>query len=168
MDYQKKLVVFYSWGENTKAVAEHIQRKTDADILELKVIDEYPSDYQECIKRVRQEGRSYAVELKNEMPNLTKYKTIFVGSPCWWGTIASAMRTFLTTYDFTGKTIAPFMTHGTSGLCIQEIKSLCAGANIMEGLSIFNEYQVSTVKNDLKNMKNYEIQTDKWLKRIGF
>ena len=32
-----KLVVFYSWGDNTKAVAEYISEKTGADIFELKV-----------------------------------------------------------------------------------------------------------------------------------
>ncbi|MDO4554092.1 MAG: flavodoxin [Lachnospiraceae bacterium] len=167
MENKKNLVVFYSWGENTKAVAEYIAKKTDADIVELKVKDEYPMDYQECIRRVRSEGRTYEAELRNEMPDLTNYQTIFVGSPCWWGTIASAMRTFLKENEFKGKTVAPFMTHGTSGLCIQELKSLCSGADITEGLSIFNEYQVSTTKNDVKNMGNYEVQTDKWLKRIG-
>lgn len=40
-----KLVVFYSWGDNTKAVAEYISEKTGADILELKVRNEYPSEY---------------------------------------------------------------------------------------------------------------------------
>ena len=34
-----RLVVFYSWGDNTKAVAKYISEITGADILELKVRD---------------------------------------------------------------------------------------------------------------------------------
>lgn len=29
----KKLVVYYSWGNNTKAVAEYISQRLDADLL---------------------------------------------------------------------------------------------------------------------------------------
>ena len=42
------------------------------------------------------------------------YDVIFVGSPNWWGTIAPPVMTFLTSADFSGKTIAPFVTHGAA------------------------------------------------------
>ena len=32
--------------------------------------------------------------------------------PTWWYTMAPAVLTFLTTNDFTGKTVIPFMTNG--------------------------------------------------------
>ena len=49
--------------------------------------------------------------LKSKPENLGKYDIIFVGSPCWWYTIAPPVATFLSSYDLSGKTIAPFMTH---------------------------------------------------------
>lgn len=52
-----RLVVFYSWGDNTKAVAEYISEITGADILELKVRDEYPSEYNACVTKVGRDGK---------------------------------------------------------------------------------------------------------------
>lgn len=62
-------------------------------------------------------------------------KIIFIGSPCWWGTIASPVRTFLMTYNFNGKTIIPFITHGGSemGKTVEEIKAICPKATLKNG-----------------------------------
>ncbi|MFQ8807325.1 MAG: flavodoxin [Alistipes indistinctus] len=52
---------------------------------------------------------------------------MFVGSPCWWYTIAPPVATFLSSYDLSGKTIAPFMTHEGSrmGHSEADIKTVC-------------------------------------------
>lgn len=44
--------------------------------------------------------------------NLADYDVIAIGTPTWWYTMAPAVLTFLTTNDFTGKTVIPFMTNG--------------------------------------------------------
>ena len=36
---------------------------------------------------------------------VAEYDTIYLGSPVWWYTFASPIRTFLTVHDFAGKTI---------------------------------------------------------------
>ena len=41
----KKLVVYYSIGGNTRAVAERIARTLHADIVEIRTVKEYPDDY---------------------------------------------------------------------------------------------------------------------------
>ena len=100
---EKKLVVFYSWGNNTKAVAEYIAEQTGADMLELKVKEEYPANYNECVTKVGALGKKNEPELETVIPNLSDYSEIFIGSPCWWGTIANPVRTFLHQNDLSGK-----------------------------------------------------------------
>ena len=41
---------------------------------------------------------------------------IFLGYPIWWGQAPKIMYTFLEGYDFSGKTIVPFCTSGSSGI----------------------------------------------------
>lgn len=163
----KKLVAFYSWGSNTKVVAEYIAEKTGADLLELKVRDEYPSDYDVCVSKVGHDGRNYEPELSVAIPDLSTYQTVFAGSPCWWGSIANPLRTFLHQNDFTEKSVIPFMTHGTSGLHMQDVKNLCSGAQILKGLGIFNKYQVMTKVNTPKNMGVWQKDVDQWLSGLG-
>lgn len=163
----KQLVVFYSWSGNTKAVAEYIREQTGADLLELQVKkDEYPKYYHQCVSRVAKYGRTYEPVLVNNVPDLTVYDTIFIGSPCWWGSIANPLRTFLHENDLSGKILAPFMTHGTSGLHIQEIKRICPDSRIVTGLGIYNDYQVTKRENKVSNMGDYRSQVDFWLKEI--
>ena len=162
------LIVFYSWGGNTKAVAEYLRSKTGADILELQVKKTYPRDYRACVNQVGKEGKAYEPELINTIPDLSVYDRIFVGSPCWWGTIANPVRTFLHQNDFAGKIIIPFMTHGTSGLHVADIEKLCPDSKIADGLGIYNCYQVSTTTDTPENMGNFMQHVDEWLKKINF
>lgn len=62
--------------------------------------------------------------------NIDDYDTIFIGYPTWWYTMAPAVLSFLKSYDWTGKTIIPFQTHGGwPGHVIEDIKSICKGAD---------------------------------------
>ena len=164
----KTLVAYYSWGGNTKAVAEYIAEKLEADLLELIPEETYPSDYNACVSQVGRDGRGYEPALSTQIPDLSAYDVIFAGSPCWWGTIANPLRSFLHQNDFSGKTVVPFMTHGTSGLNVQDVAALCPGANVQKGHGFFNRYQVITKKNTPDNMGNYRKDIDKWLNKIGF
>ncbi len=164
----KKLVVYYSWGNNTKAAAEYLQQKLGADILQVQPKKPYPPDYNACVREVGRAGKEFEPELIDNIPDLSEYDVFFIGSPCWWGTIANPVRTFLHQNDFAGKTIVPFMTHGTSGLHVGDIKILCPEARVHDGLGIFNSYQVSTKKNTPDNMGDYRSDIDRWLVRIGF
>ena len=47
---------------------------------------------------------------------MAQYDVVFVGFPIWWGREPSAVDTFLTAYDFSGKKIIPFCTSGGSGV----------------------------------------------------
>lgn len=58
--------------------------------------------------------------------------------PNWWGTMPQAMFTFLEEYDFSGKTIIPFCTHGGSALGSSEsdIARLVPDATLPDGLAV--------------------------------
>lgn len=167
MEGKKMLVAYYSWEGNTKAVAEYIAQKTGADIYEIKTSQVYPSDWNECVRTVGKLGKNHEPELIGQMPDVGQYDAVFIGTPCWWGTIANPMRTFLHRVDLTGKTVTPFMTHGTSGRKLQEIPKLCPNSTVLDGLGIYNRYQVETKENSVSNLGDYKAQVDKWLKSIG-
>jgi len=58
------------------------------------------------------------------------------------------------------------MTNGTSGKRLQDVKSLCAGATVLDGLSIYNRYQVETRVNTPDNMGNWEVTVERWLNNV--
>ena len=166
MKGKKILVAYYSWGGNTKAVGDYIAQKTGADVYQIKPLKAYPTDYEACVSEVNRHGSTYEPELKSTQTNVGDYDIIFVGTPCWWGTIANPLRTFLRRNSFEGKTVIPFMTNGTSGKRLQEVKKLCTGAAVLDGLSIYNRYQVETKVNTPDNMGDWKTEVDEWLGTI--
>ena len=64
---------------------------------------------------------------------------IFLGYPNWNADLPMPLYTFLEQYDFSGKTIIPFTTHGGSGFSrtVQTISEMQPGATVVsDGLSI--------------------------------
>jgi Flavodoxins len=156
----KILVAYFSHTGNTRTIANQIHDQAGGDVFEIVPVNPYPSDYNAVVNQARKELDSdYRPELKTKAENMEAYDVIFVGSPCWWGTIAPPVKTFLSQYDFSGKTIIPFDTHEGSGLgnCAQDIKKLCPNANVvMDGLAVRGS--------DVNNAKN---TVSDWLKKVG-
>ena len=48
--------------------------------------------------------------------DLTGYKTVYLGYPIWWGKEPRILCTFVESHDFTGMTVIPFCTSGSSGI----------------------------------------------------
>ncbi len=138
-DAKKMLVVYFSHSGNTRAVAEQIARTTGADLFEIVPQKAYPTEYRAVVDQAKQEvNAGHRPALKNDLPEAEKYDVIFVGSPCWWYTIAPPVATFLASHDFTGKTLVPFMTHEGSrmGHSEEDIRRLCPGAKVLDGVPI--------------------------------
>ena len=135
----KILVVYYSWSGNTRAVAQQIQSLTEADIFEIKTVKPYPEDYNECVKQAKKEiNEGYQPAIIGKVENLSQYDVIFVGSPNWWSTIAPPVATFLTSYNFAGKTVIPFCTHGggRQANLFRDIAKLCPDATLKKGFVV--------------------------------
>lgn len=65
--------------------------------------------------------------------DVSKYDVIFVGTPAWWHDMAPAVKTFLSSNNFNGKTVIPFITHGGGGkYAIKEnIETMAVGAKVL-------------------------------------
>lgn len=113
----KTLVAYYSRSGNTSAVAEIIKTATGADTFEIKTSDpnHYPTEYRATTEMAQNENNSGSFPAIAATPDMTEYDTVFVGTPCWWGTVAGPVHTFLAEVDLSGKTVIPFNTHEGSG-----------------------------------------------------
>ena len=117
----KLLVAYFSCTGNTKAVAEKIAELTGADLYEIVLETPYTAedlDYHndECRANQEMNDESARPAIGSEAIDLSSYETIFIGYPIWWGTMPKIINTFLDDYDFSGKTILPFCTSGSSGI----------------------------------------------------
>lgn len=156
----KTLIVYFSWGGNTRVASENTKRLTGADIFEITVKNPYPTDYRQCANQAREEQRTdFLPELNGNVNNLSQYDTIIVAFPNWWGTYPQAVKKFLIdNRDISSKKIALLCTHGGSrlGRSVNDLKALYPNANILEGLAISG----SSVRNSENDIRN-------WLKKIG-
>ena len=135
------LVVYFSWSGNAKALAGQIAEATGSNILEVRTVTPYPNNYDDCIKVARQELDNNirpAITLSGNTANIDQSNTIILCYPNWWGTLPMALFTFLESYNFSGKTIYPLVTHGGSrfGKSLDDLKTLCPRAVIGEGLEV--------------------------------
>lgn len=156
----KALVLYFSQSGNTEKVANFIHDEVGGDIIKLETTKAYPSDYNELVNYAQDEQRQNArPELKTKIDNIDEYDTIFLGYPNWWADMPMPLYTFLDEYDLSGKTIAPFITHGGSGLSgtPNKIKQEEPNATVTEGLAVSGS-SASSSKSTVQN----------WLSKIGF
>lgn len=135
----KTLIVYFSWGGNTRTAANMIKNLTQADMFEIKTVEPYPSSYNDTVNQARKEQNDdFLPKLSANINNLANYDTIILCYPNWWGTIPQAVKQLLLTHDFSGKKIAPLCTHGGGGIgrSVTDIKKLCANSTILDSLSI--------------------------------
>ena len=150
----KILVLYFSQSGNTEAVANIIHNEVGGDIVKLETTQTYPSNYNELVDYAQKEQRQNArPELKTKINNIDQYDTIFLGYPNWWADMPMPLYTFLDEYDLSGKTIAPFITHGGSGLSgtPNKIKKEEPNAIVTEGLAVSG----SSAKNSQSAVKNW-------------
>ncbi len=138
---------------NTEIIAEFIQKAVGGDLFEIDTVKEYPIDYTECTIVAKEElKQKLRPELKNYIASIDEYDTIYLGYPCWWGTMPMACYTFLEHYDFSGKVIRPFTTHEGSGLggSVSQIKKTCPTASVLTGLAIHGA-EAATAEKQVSN-----------------
>ena len=147
---------------NTEIVAEMIADAIGADTFKIESTEEYPTTYDGLLDISRKEEDD-PPEIADTVDNMDDYDTIFLGYPIWWGDTPTIIKVFLQSYDFSGKTIIPFCTHGGSGLAGTDrtISGLCPDSTIGEGLAI----RGSTAQNDRDSAKE---SVTKWLSDNGY
>lgn len=139
MNSKKSLVAYFSHSGNTRTAAEKIAGLTNSDLFEIKPIKRYPNNYNETVAIAKKEVNGNArPKISDSVKDMDLYDVIYLGYPNWWSTMPMAVFTFLEGYDFIGKKIYPFCTHGGSrmGRSEKDIKDLCPNAVIGKGLPI--------------------------------
>ena len=134
----KILVAYYSFGGNTKAIAEKVARSLRADVIEIKTVKDYPDDYDVLLSLAEKEVASgYIPALQPVAIDWDKYDAILLGTPVWWSSFAPAMKKFLTSYQWKGRAVYPFVTHGgTVGHVVGDFKKGLRGAQVGPTLSV--------------------------------
>lgn len=159
----KKSVVIID-GEvlgNTQYVAQLIQKHTNADIFRIEPENPYPMNHAAIEQIATREKQNYELpKIAKQIENFDSYTTFFVGYPNWYGDMPRILYSFFTDYDFSGKTIIPFVTSGSSGFAnsINEIKHIQTDAKVIEnGLSLKRDVVATS-----------EPTIEEWLKSLGF
>nr|MCR5331033.1 flavodoxin [Lachnospiraceae bacterium] len=98
----------------------------------------YPSSYADTVsvagKELREDARPAVEDI-----DISGYDRIILVYPIWWGTVPMPVATFLENNDFTGKTLYLLASQGSAGFgsSTKDIKKMAAGADVIEGLSIY-------------------------------
>jgi len=153
------LSAYFSHSGNTRVIAHQIHEIAGGGIYEIESTDPYPADYDAVVEKAKMElSKEYRPPLKTKVNDMDSYDVVFVGYPIWWGTIPMPVATFLSEYDFSGKTLAPFCTHEGSALgrSVADIKKLCPQSTLVEGLPVRGS--------DVKTARN---KVSAWLRGLG-
>ncbi len=164
-EHSNILIAYFTWAENTHVdepekvnvdastsasvlapgnaakLANWIQQEVGGDLFSIVVTEPYSSDYDECLDRAADEKAANArPELVYHVDNMEDYDIVFLGFPNWWYTVPIAIHSFLEEDDFSGKTVVPYVTHGTGGLA-STIKDITAAlpdsVTILEPIGVY-------------------------------
>ncbi|MFP3041761.1 NAD(P)H-dependent oxidoreductase [Treponema primitia] len=152
----KILVAYFSWGGTTRSLAEQIHGKTGGDLFEIKTVTAYSSNYNTVLDQAQNEKRQNSrPPLATHVENIAQYDIVFIGFPNWWADMPMAVYSFLEEYDFSGKRIVPFCTHGGSGFSgtIRTLRNKLTNSTLLEGFDVSGKASQSNV--------------DRWLRKIG-
>lgn len=137
---QKILVAYFSATGTTEGVAEQIAEGLSCNLYEITPQDPYTDadlNYSDTNSRTTSEmnDENARPAISGSVSDMAQYDVVFLGYPIWWGEAPRIISTFLESYDFTGKTIVPFCTSGSSGISssVSSLKPLASGATWLEG-----------------------------------
>ena len=156
----KSIVIFYSFGGNTRRIAEKIQNAIGADLAEIQTVTPYTGSYNDVVDQGQREvNKGYCPKIQPMDVDLAQYDTIILGTPVWWYTFAPAMHTFLKNTDLSGKTIYAFATNGGwIGHTFEDFAKACPDASVKAGLNVrFNEADQITS----------DAEVEQWIGRIS-
>ncbi len=133
------LVAFFSWSGNTRAIAGQVASSVGTDAIELELVSPYSSDYSMVLDEAQRDQAAQArPELATRVEDMGRYGTVLLGYPNWWASIPMPIASFLESYDFAGKLVVPFCSHGGGrlGQSVSAIAKLVPNATVGEPLSV--------------------------------
>ncbi|MBT1695552.1 flavodoxin [Fulvivirgaceae bacterium PWU4] len=165
---EQTLIVYLSRTNNTKAIAQMIQKELGGDLLLLELAKPYPEDYKKTVDQVSNENETgYLPELPTKVYDIGRYNTIFIGYPTWDMQLPPPMKSFLTNHDLRNKTIVPFNTNAGYGLgtSVETIKKLSKSSKVLEPFKIEGGKERDGILFVMKGEKEKQaqIKIKKWL-----
>lgn len=144
---------------NTQYIASVIGEATGSALFELKTAHTYPGSHKGLLDATKAEiDNNVRPELATHIQNFNDYDIFFVGFPNWWYDMPMPLYSFFDKYDFGGKTIIPFCTHGGSRFsgAVKTIRNMEKDAIVLDGYAVARDL-VGEAKPDVLN----------WLEKIG-
>lgn len=136
---EKRAVLYFSCTSNTQGIADKIAANLGCFELRILPKDPYTAadlNYSDsgCRANREQNDPSARPAIENAI-DISSYSTVFLGYPIWWGTLPKIIDTLCDTYDFSGQTIIPFCTSGSSGIetSVAALKALEPEATVLSG-----------------------------------
>jgi formylglycine-generating enzyme required for sulfatase activity/flavodoxin len=135
----KTLIAYFSASGNTEGLAKLIAKASGAKVFEIERAEPYRVLYADSLAEQRANAiPSLSNYLEDAGLNINDYDTILLGYPNWWASIPAPIRSFLTRYDLSGKTIIPFVSHGDGqlGQSMSAIAKLAPDSVLKKGLYV--------------------------------
>ena len=144
----------------TEYIAKIISELTGGKLFEIKTVQPYPTDtHKKLIDYAKKEAdEKIYPKLASKITNFDNYDIVFIGYPNWWYDMPMVIYSLLEDYNFSGKTIIPFCTHGGSGFSqsVQNIKELAPNSTVNRMPAISRN-----------NITHSRSGIEKWLKEQG-
>jgi len=168
---KKVLIVYLSRTNNTKAVAEIINKHAGGTMVALELEKPYPTNYGATVRQVVRENETgYLPPLKTRIDRIEQYDTVFVGFPTWGMKLPPPMKSFLSTYSLKGKTVIPFNTNDGygEGTSFETVKKLCPESTVLEGFVTKGGRGQDGQTLSIKGSRAAEVEKDvvSWLRKI--
>lgn len=137
---------------NTEYVAKLIQQTIGGDLFRIETVDPYPLDHDPLMDQAAEEkDAGTRPELATHVENFEQYEFVLLGYPNWWADLPVPVYSFLEEYDFSAKTIIPFITHGGSGASrtVDTISRLQPGASVRDDALVLSRNKVASSAEDV-------------------
>ena len=157
------LVVYYTWSNgNTKKIAEQLARACSADLERIDTVVPYPDNYDATVSQAQDEvNAGFEPEIEPLAHDPANYEVIAVGTPTWWYTMAPAVKTFMNSVDWSGKTVVPFSTSaGWPGSTNADIENAAIDAVADAGI------EVTFASSGGSKQKSPQADVDAWIKAV--
>ena len=156
---KKILEAYFSASGTTKRTATLLAKAANADLFEIQPKEPYTSaDLDWMNKKSRSSlemnDPSSRPEIGSRIENMGEYDVVFLGFPVWWYTAPTIIKTFLESYDFSGKQIVLFATSGGSGLGKTESAlKPCAPNAVWKGGKLLNGASEASLRSWVESLK---------------
>ena len=156
----KNLIVYYSYEGNTEEIVRYLAEIIETDVLKLTPEKEKKStDLYRFIWGGIQVYMTKKPKLESYHINLDRYDNIIIACPCWFGTFAPPINTFLSENPMTGKDIYLLVCNGGNMRNTwRDFEKALSGNKIISKLDL-----VYPIKNGIQDAKD---KASKWINAV--